>query len=54
MKMINTADCEHCKYGKIGEENRSAIHVYCELKDKSFFYGQRIPCEDKEERKDDE
>lgn len=46
--MIITSECEHCKYGIIDDSNKARIMVYCSYRDKKYFYGQCIPCEDKE------
>ncbi len=47
MKMILTSECEECIYGIIDESNKARIKVKCRLKDKEYYYGQYIPCEDK-------
>lgn len=51
MKMINTSECEECIQGVIDETNKAKITVYCRAKDKTYIYGQCIPCELKEKRK---
>lgn len=49
MEMITTDTCENCRYGTVLEENKALIKVYCSIKDKTYFYGQCIPCENKTE-----
>lgn len=46
-KMICTSECEECKRGVIQDENKAKIKVFCTLKNKSYYYGQMIPCDDK-------
>lgn len=41
-------ECEGCRYYELIEESKKDIFVYCEAKEKKFYYGQRISCEDKE------
>lgn len=51
MKMINTSECEHCQHGTIDDSNKARVTVYCDVKEKTYMYGQCIPCEDKEKGK---
>lgn len=46
MSMINSSECEFCKYGTLDETNKAKIMVYCAVKDKRYIYGQCIPCDD--------
>ena len=41
-------ECEGCRYYELIEESKKDIFVYCEAKEKKFYYGQRISCEEKE------
>lgn len=52
MKMIITSECEECFYGLI-EENKGKVKVYCSDKDKTYWYGQCIPCDNKQKRRND-
>lgn len=47
MNMILTSECEECRYGIIDDRDRSKIKVFCKDKDKEYYYGQCIPCENK-------
>ncbi len=47
--MITTDECESCKYGTVMENSKADIKVYCSIKDKYYFFGQCIPCENKVE-----
>ncbi len=47
MKMILTSECKECVYGIIDETNKARIKVRCRLKNKEYYYGQYIPCENK-------
>lgn len=51
MKMINSNECEGCKHGTVDDTNKSRVKVYCSLKDKTYYYGQCIPCENKTNRR---
>lgn len=46
MEMIITSKCETCEYGSIDDTNKARIKVYCSSRDKTYCYGQCIPCED--------
>lgn len=50
MNMIITSECEECRYGSIDDSNKARVKVYCSYRDKYYFYGQCIPCEDKEKK----
>ncbi len=52
--MITTDECEKCRYGAIIEESKARIKVYCSVRDKYYWYGQCIPCEQKEKKKNEE
>ena len=51
MDMIITSECEECIYGIIDESNKARVKVKCVQKDKEYYYGQCIPCENKRKRK---
>lgn len=48
--MIITSECEKCVHSQINEEDKSKIKIYCKIKNKSYYYGQCIPCEFREEK----
>ena len=48
--MILTSECEQCIHSVINEENKERVKVYCSVKDKTYFWGQCIPCEDKKRK----
>ena len=48
--MINTSECEFCDFGTIDDTNKAKIKVYCSIKDKTYYYGQCIPCDNKTKR----
>ena len=39
-------DCEDCKYATFDNSNK----VYSGQRDKKYYYGQCIPCEEKEKK----
>ena len=45
MKMIDTDKCTKCIFSIINEENKAKIIVHCNVKNKDYSYGQRIPCD---------
>lgn len=38
-------DCKGCKYFKDNNNNK----VTCEARNKTYYYGQYVPCENREE-----
>lgn len=52
MEVITTDQCETCVSGDIIEESKARIYVYCKLRDKTYFFGQCIACDDYKRRKD--
>lgn len=44
---ILTSECESCIHGVLNERNRSKIIVHCNLKNRDYIYGQRVPCDRK-------
>lgn len=47
-KVINTSECEGCKYADLDESDKAKIIVTCKLRNKKYIYGQYIFCEDKD------
>ena len=43
-EMIITSQCETCIHGTIDETNIARIKVYCDVKGKTYCYGQCVPC----------
>lgn len=52
MNMILTSECEECIYGVIDETSKASVKVRCTHKNKEYYYGQCIPCENKTKRKE--
>lgn len=46
--MILTSECEQCIHSIISEENKAKVKVYCSSKDKTYYWGQCIPCDYRE------
>lgn len=42
--MIITSECENCSHSIFNETNKSKIIIHCNIKDRDYIYGQRIPC----------
>lgn len=51
MGMILTSECEECIYGIIDDTNKARIKVKCTDKNKEYYYGQCVPCENKTKKK---
>lgn len=45
MDVINTSKCLECRYGILNDSNKARVKVYCIEKDKHYYYGQCVPCE---------
>ena len=48
--MIITSECEECIHSIIDETNKARVKVYCKVKDKTYYFGQCIPCDHKEKK----
>lgn len=45
MKMVVAgSDCEMCVYCALNED---PYKITCQARDKEYYYGQRVPCEDR-------
>jgi len=44
MNIIVTSQCEKYIYSPINEENRPKITVYCGCKEKSYYWGRCVTC----------
>ena len=51
-KTITTSECENCIHSKIDESDKAKVYVLCNARNKKYLYGQRIPCEDFERKKE--
>lgn len=47
--LVAGRDCENCVHADIKESG----DVFCHYRNKKYFYGQYVPCDDKEEREDE-
>lgn len=45
MQMILTSECEQCKHSYIEETDKAHVKVHCNIKGRTYYYGQCIPCE---------
>lgn len=54
MSMIITSECEDCFYGSTFTDEKGRLRVLCSARDKTYWFGQCIPCEDKKKRIIDE
>lgn len=37
--------CEHCIHGTPWDDGKTA-KIYCENRDRDYYYGQYVPCDD--------
>lgn len=44
--IIVGTDCENCKFFKDNGKNK----ITCIARNKTYFYGQYVPCDDKKEK----
>ncbi len=45
METINTAQGEKCPHETVNDDDKSKVMVYCDIKDKTYYFGQRIVCD---------
>lgn len=43
--VILTSECEKCRYGTVDDSNKARVKVYCSYKEKTYYFGQCIPCD---------
>lgn len=53
MNMIITNECEKCIHSIIDESDKAKLKIYCKIKHKTYYWGQCIPCEYKELKKEE-
>lgn len=39
--------CEDCKFATVLDDDKRKIIVHCGARDKNYYWGQCIPCNDK-------
>lgn len=49
--IIAGEECEQCLHSEIKDDDKSRIMVYCKARDKWYYWGQYVPCENQELRK---
>lgn len=47
-------DCVDCIYVSNNSDNKGHERVYCSFRNRSYYYGQSINCDDKEKHNDNE
>ena len=52
--LIAGADCEGCFYSTIYDNELGRTRAYCAARDKEYYYGTRIPCEEREVWREEE
>lgn len=51
MNMILTSECEGCDYGTIDNSNKACVKVKCADKNKEYYYGQYVSCDNKKRKR---
>ncbi len=51
-KMVCTSDCIYCTNCILKESDKSRVKIHCIAKEREYWYGQMVPCNEMEERKD--
>lgn len=49
--MIITSECEQCIHSAVDETDKAKVKIYCSAKNKTYYWGQCIPCDSKDKRK---
>lgn len=44
--IIVGVDCMDCIYSSVDDSNKARIKVYCNAREKQYWWGQNIQCED--------
>lgn len=52
--IICTSECVHCVYCNLHDADKSRVKVFCKLKDKTYYYGQKVVCENYTKKNDEE
>ena len=52
--VILTSQCEFCRYGSVDDSNKARVKVFCSYKEKEYFFGQCVPCDNYSKRRDEE
>lgn len=47
-EMIITSECEQCIHSIINDVDKSRVKIYCNMRDKTYYWGQCVPCDYKE------
>lgn len=53
MSMIITSECEECIHSIINGTDKARVKIYCNIKDKTYYWGQCVPCDYKERKGND-
>ena len=46
MNVICTSECEKCKNCTLDESNKARIKIFCSVKERWYWFGQMIDCDD--------
>ena len=51
--VILTSQCEYCRYGTVDDSDKARVKVYCSYKDKTYYFGQCVPCDNYTKRREE-
>lgn len=46
MSMICTSECVKCTHGTLDDSDKSKVKIICSVKEREYYYGQKINCDD--------
>ena len=50
--IIAGQDCDNCIYATVEEETKGRVKIHCDARDRRYWWGQNVPCDDKEVLRD--
>lgn len=50
-EVIITSQCETCQSGTINDKDKAIVKVYCSYKDREYYFGQCIQCDNYNRKK---
>lgn len=45
MATVTTSECKNCPHCTIKDKDKSKVKIFCDYKNKEYFYGQYVPCD---------
>ena len=54
MNLICTSECIKCIYGTLDSSDKSKAKIICSVKQREYYYGQKVPCENFTKKRNEE